>query len=114
MLSPVKTLLMIVSFQIIISCEKDAIQDNTIIGTWVSEDKIDTLSFINDHVLKKSYHTFYYSRSFNRITVQYSGPCYILVSPSTHHYSLGNNKLTIDFSNGCYGFNSETTTYFRQ
>lgn len=69
MLNPVKILLMIFSLQMIISCEKDTIQDNTIIGTWVSEDKIDTISFINAHLLKKSYHTFDYSRSFNRITI---------------------------------------------
>jgi hypothetical protein len=114
MLSILKSLLVVVLFQLLLSCEKDTIQENTFIGTWVSEDKIDTLAFINEHIFKKSYHTFEYSKSFDSITIQYRGPYYILVMPSNHPYILHNNKLTIDFSNGCYGFNSERETFIKQ
>jgi hypothetical protein len=114
MLRIVKYLLAIFLFQFLFSCEKDALQEDPIIGTWISDDKLDTISFINDHIIKRSYSTFEYTRNFTRITIQYSGPCYIMVQPSTHHYVLTHNSLTIDFSNGCYGFNDEVMTYFKQ
>jgi hypothetical protein len=43
----------------------------------------------------------------DEITVQYNGPLYILVQPSTHKFELENNQLVIDFTNGCYGFQSK-------
>ena len=113
MITLIKNIAVIFLFMLIISCEKEDFSDNTIIGTWVSTNKSDTLKFLDNQTFKKSYHTFLYSRNIRKITVQYGGPNYILVSPSTHQYSLTNNKLKIDFTNGCYGFNSEIITFIR-
>jgi hypothetical protein len=99
---------------LIISCEKEEYTGNRILGTWISTDKADTLKIFDEDSFKKSNHTFLYSRNIENITIQYSGPYYILVSPSTHHYTLGNYKLTIDFTNGCYGFDAEIITFIKQ
>ena len=100
-------------FLLIFSCEKENISDNMIFGTWVSTDKADTLHISDNQTFKKSFHTFLYSRNIKKITIQYSGPNYILVSPTTHNYSLTYNMLKIDFTNGCYGFRSERITFIR-
>ena len=113
MITLIKNIAFFFLFLLIISCEKEDISDNIIIGTWVSTDKADTLKFLDNQTFKKSYHTFLYSRNFRKITVQYSGPNFIAVSPSTHHYTLTNSKLKIDFTNGCYGFKSEIITFIR-
>jgi hypothetical protein len=110
----IKYLAVIPLFLLIISCEKEDFTGNMILGTWISTDKMDTLKFLDNQTFKKSYHTFLYSRNNGSITIQYSGPYYILVSPSTHNYSLNINKLKIDFTNGCYGFDSEIITFIRQ
>ena len=114
MVTLIKYISVIAFFFLIISCEKDDTSDNMILGTWISEDKIDTLKFLDDQTFKKSYHTFLYNRNIRKITIQYSGPNYILVSPSTHNYTLTSDELKIDFTNGCYGFNSEIINFIRQ
>jgi hypothetical protein len=112
-----KYLLIIILFNVLNSCEKDS--NEMIIGTWVSENKADTLYVINNHLFNKELqvgimHTFEYSLSKDSIIIQYKGPNKIRVIPTTHYYNLNGKELLIDFSNGCYGFNQEKETFFKQ
>lgn len=91
------------------SCKKDSLPDGRFIGTWITEDKTDTLFFIDDHTFKKPaydrvLHTFDYSYSEDSITIQYAGPNMILVRSSTHHYTLTHSTLIIDWYKVNYGF----------
>lgn len=109
----IKYIAVISLFLLIISCEKEDISSHIIVGTWVSTDNVDTLKFMDNKSFTKSYHTFLYSLNIRKITIQYSGPNEILVSPSIHNYTLTNRKLKIDFTNGCYGFRSDVITFIR-
>lgn len=90
-----------------------------IIGTWISADKSDTLDFVNNESFYKSnevmrYDHYDYELFGDAIKIRYSGKLYILVSPTVHSFNLSENKLTIDFSNEqCYGFNQEKVDYFK-
>ena len=106
---------------IIIGCELETsnVNQEMIIGTWISADKKDTLDFVNNESFYKSnevmrYDHYDYELLSDSIKVRYSGKLYILVSPTVHSFNLSENKLTIDFSNEqCYGFNQEKVDYFR-
>lgn len=94
-------LTVILFLQVFIACNKDSLPDGRFIGTWVSEEKTDTMIFIDDHTFKKPrpdglLHTFMYSYSEDSITIQYAGPNFVLTRPSTHHYMLNNSTLIID------------------
>lgn len=83
------------------SCKKDALPDGRFIGTWISEDKADTLYFINDNTFKTPrldgvLHTYTYRYDEDSLTMQYSGPNYILLPPKTHHYTLTRSTLILD------------------
>lgn len=87
--------------QVFISCNKDSLPDGRFIGTWVSEEKTDTMIFIDDHTFKKPFydrllHTFEYNYTEDSITIQYTGPNFVLTRPSTHHYTLTHSTLIID------------------
>jgi hypothetical protein len=111
-----KYLLVIILLNVLIACEKES--SDTIVGTWVSENKTDTLYIISNQLFNKSLHdgirhTFEYSLSKDSIIIQYKGPNKILVIPSAHYYNLDGRKLLIDFSNGCYGFEQAKETFFK-
>jgi hypothetical protein len=110
-------LLIMILFNVLNSCEKES--SDTIVGTWVSVNKADTLYVINNHLFNKSLHdgirhTFEYSFSRDSIIIQYKGPNKILVIPSAHYYNLDSKELMIDFSNHCYGFEPEKETFLKQ
>jgi len=93
--------LAVVLLQVTESCKKDSLPDGRFIGTWVSEDKTDTLYFINDNTFKMPHydrilHTYTYTYDKDSITIQYAGPNMILLPPSTHHYTLSHSTFTID------------------
>lgn len=99
----------ILFLQVFISCNKDSILDGRFIGTWISEDKTDTLFFIDDHTFQQPaydrvLHSYAYSYTEDSITIQYAGPNMILVRPSTHHYTLTNSTLILDLYKINYGF----------
>jgi|WetSurMetagenome_2_1015567.scaffolds.fasta_scaffold982997_1 hypothetical protein len=112
-----KLLLVIILLNVLNACEKES--SDTIIGTWVSENKADTLYIINNHLFNKSLqdgirHTFEYSLSKDSIIIQYKGPNKILVFPSANFYRLDGRELMIDFSNHCYGFEHVKETFLKQ
>ena len=91
------------------SCKKEALPDGRFIGTWISEAEPDTLYFSDDYTFKSPradgvLHTFVYSYSEDSITIQYAGPNFVLVRPSTHHYTLSRSTLIIDLYKVNYGF----------
>ncbi len=106
---------------VIIGCEIETgnMNQEAIIGTWISADKSDTLDFVNNESFYKSnevmrYDHYDYELFGDAIKIRYSGKLYILVSPTVHSFNLSENKLTIDFSNEqCYGFNQEKVDYFK-
>ena len=113
----VEFLLILVLLNLLNSCEKES--SDIIIGTWVSENKADTLYVVNDHEFKKSLqegikHTFGYSFSRDSIIIQYKGPNKILVIATAHYYDLHGRILLIDFSDFCYGFNPVKETFLKQ
>ena len=100
------------------SCQKTE-SENVIRGTWISEDKADTLFIIDDHLFYKLLndgilHTFDYSLQDDSIVIQYKRPNKIMVVATSHFYTLRNRELMIDFSNGCYGFEAKKETFIKQ
>jgi len=90
----------VVLLQVTESCKKDDIPDGRFIGTWISEDKVDTLFFIDDDTFKKPHydwvlHSYAYSYTEDSITIQYAGPNKILLPPTTDHYTLTHSTLII-------------------
>ena len=102
------------------SCEKESnLPDGKFIGTWISTNTQDNLNFLSDSVFTKQFydgldHPFIYSYTYDSITIQYKGPLYILVLPTTHHYEFKEKELLIDFANGCYGFDKKVIKYIRK
>lgn len=109
------------SILLFFSCTKESnnLQTESIIGLWISEDRSDTLDFVDDSTFYKSsdtlrYDHFDYKLSADTIEIGYSGSLYIHVTPTSHAYYLSDNKLTIDFSNiPCYGFGSGLMSYIK-
>jgi hypothetical protein len=100
------------------SCKKDSLPDGRFIGTWIAVDKTDTLNFIDDQTFKSPggdglQHTFVYSYSEDSITIQYAGPNFVLVRPSTHHYMLTRSTLIIDLYKVNYGFDPVKKEYIK-
>ena len=101
-----------------ISCES-SFHDGRFLGTWVSTNNPDTLTFTNEDFFSKSLgdnvqHPYKYSYDENSITILYYGLNLPHVQSTTHSYNLKNDKLIIDFSNGSYGFDSKKITYIKQ
>ncbi len=114
-----KYLLILTLIGIFSSCKKESDSNPGIIGTWVSENKADTLYVTDDHVFNKSLHdgiqhTFEYSFNKDSIIIQYKRPNKIMVVATAHYYTLKNQEWMIDFSNGCYGFSPEKETFIKQ
>lgn len=112
------SLISILFLQVFISCNKDSLPDGRFIGTWVSEDKTDTLFFIDDHTFKKPaydrlLHTYVYSYTEDSITIQYAGPNFVLARPSTHHYTFTHSTLIIDLYKVNYGFEPVKKEYIK-
>jgi len=104
--------------QVFMSCNKDSLPDGRFIGTWVSEEKNDTMFIIDDYTFKKPrpdglLHTYVYSYTEDSITIQYSGPNLVLVRPSTHHYTLTHSTLIIDLYKVNYGFEPVEMEYLK-
>jgi len=113
------SLIVILFFQVFISCNKDSLPDGRFIGTWIAEDKTDTLYFIDDQTFKQTaydrvLHSYAYSYTEDSITIQYAGPNFVLVRPSTHHYTLNNSTLIIDLQKVNYGFEPVKKEYTRK
>lgn len=109
----------ILFLQVFISCNKDSLPDGRFIGIWIAEDKTDTLYFIDDQTFKQTaydrvLHSYAYSYTEDSITIQYAGPNFVLVRPSTHHYSLSNSLLAIDFSKVNYGFERTLKVFLKK
>jgi len=103
----------------VVACEKDSLPDGRFIGTWISEEKTDTLYFIDDQTFKQTaydrvLHSYAYSYTEDSIKIQYAGPNFVLVRPSMHHYTLTRSTLTIDFSKVNYGFEQVKREYIRK
>ena len=101
------------------ACEKNSLPDGRFIGTWIAADKSDTLYFIDDHTfqqpaLDRVLHSYAYSYTEDSIKIQYAGPNFILVRPSTHHYTLTNSTLIIDLCKVNYGFAPILKEYVRK
>jgi len=115
------TVLILVTISLI-GCEKYklSINQEKILGTWVSLDKTDTLDIVDERNFYKStivmhYDHYDYELFVDSIEVEYSGILEILVKPTKHKYSLEGDLLTIDFSNrNCYGFSNKETTYTKE
>lgn len=115
------TVLILVTISLI-GCEKYklSINQEEILGTWVSLDKSDTLDIVDESRFYKTVGTmpnelFSYELFVDSIKIGYSGSLYILVKPTKHKYSIGANRLTIDFSNrNCYGFSNQKTSYTKE
>jgi len=106
----------------LISCEKIevVINQNKILGTWISIDNNDTLDFVNyDNFYKSTLYMRYdhydYQLYANTIEICYKGIYEVIVFPTLHKYQIEGNNLTIDFTNTiCYGFGSEVITYRKE
>jgi len=115
------TVLLLVTISLI-GCEKYklSINQEEILGTWISLDKSDTLDIVDDSNFFKSnigmyYDHYDYELFVDSIEIRYSGILYIAVRPTTHKYSLESDRLTIDFSNrNCYGFSNQETIYTKE
>lgn len=112
-----KYVFILILFNVLNSCEQES--SNSIIGTWVSDNKADTVYIVNNHTFNKSHHdgimhTYEYSLKPDSITIQYKGPDKIWVMAAAHYYQLDNRELMIDFSNQCYGFDAEKKTFIKQ
>lgn len=113
------SLIAILFLQVFISCNKDSLPDGRFIGTWIAEDKTDTLYFIDDQTFKQTaydrvLHSYAYSYTEDSIKIQYAGPNFVLVRPSTHHYTLTNSTLIIDLQKVNYGFEPVKKEYTRK
>ena len=104
------------------NCTKDDLRINQekILGIWISIDKSDTLDFTteNDFYKSNGYMTddhFDYELSNDSIEIGYKGHLMILVTPTKHKYSIEDKNMTIDFSNKqCYGFSTVEMTYKKE
>ena len=102
---------------VIFSCSK--FDQNEIIGTWISSDKIDTLDFVDNNNFYNSnitmrYDHYDYHLDKDSIEIRYRGVLMVLVQPTKHKYYLDDNTLTIDFRNKiCYGFSSAEITFIK-
>ena len=118
-ISFVTILLMVISFG---ACQKYKLQENKemIIGKWISEDKSDTLNFVDEENFYKSdvlMHSDHYDYQLfvDSIEIRYSGVLYILVLPTRHKYRITGNTLTIDLRDkDCYGFDKKEITYLKK
>jgi hypothetical protein len=105
-----------------LGCKKDQGISNQdqILGTWISVDKIDTLNFVDRTNLWRSdinmnLDHYDYQLINDSIKIGYSGKLYIYVLPTKHRYYLNGNNLSIDFSNRlCYGFDLRVINYNRK
>ena len=106
------------AFLVFAGCTK--FDQNKILGTWISLDKTDTLSFVDNSSFYQSnktmrYEHYDYHLDKDSIEIRYRGTLMILVQPTKHKYYLNNLELIIDFRNKmCYGFNSEEITFEKQ
>jgi len=116
------TSLIIFTIILIFGCEEESklTTEDKIIGTWISEDKSDTLDFVDYESFYKSsvnirYDHYDYTLLDDSIGIAYSGRLFIQIAPTIHSYNLSNVKLTIDFSNKqCYGFGLEQIDYYKK
>jgi hypothetical protein len=98
-------------------CKKDdeIVNRERILGTWISEDKNDSLNFTDNTNFYKNGDHFDYTLYKDSIEVAYSGVLYIYVLPTKHKYLLTGDNLTIDFSNrSCFGFDREVEHFIRK
>jgi hypothetical protein len=98
-------------------CNKDdeIVNREKILGTWISNDHIDTLEFTDKASFYKNRDHFDYTLYNDSIEIAYSGVLLILVMPSKHKYQLKGDNLMIDFSNRhCFGFEMEVEHFTRQ
>jgi hypothetical protein len=109
--------LLVVIIFTISSCSKDELEINqeNLMGVWVSSTYIDTLEFVNQNSFYKNHDHFDYNLTSDSIEIRYRGILYIGVHPTNHKYSITDKVLTIDFTNKhCFGFSNTIETFEKQ
>jgi len=114
-------ILLLLVVALLAGCSKNEIEINQekLIGTWISTDKNDTLYFTTNNDFYHSngymsYDHYDYELYNDSIEIRYRGKLFVLIHPTMHKYLISNESLTIDFSNKqCYGFELKEITYAR-
>ena len=109
-------IIIIISFGVF-ACNNDDFETNQekLLGLWVSQNKVDTLEFVDQSSFYKNHDHFDYNLTNDSIGIRYRGILYIGVHSTRHKYSLIDNSMTIDFTNKqCYGFVSVIQTFEKQ
>lgn len=108
-------LVLLISFVALISCRDDTVNQQNILGTWISIDKKDTLNFVDNNNFYKNRDHYDYKPSRDSIEIRYNGMLDVYVHPTKHKYSLDHNALIIDLSNtSCYGFDLQKMTFIKK
>lgn len=103
-----------ISVTTLVSCSDDTVNQQNMLGIWISIDKKDTLDFVDNSNFYKNKDHYDYELSGDSIEVKYRGMLFIDVTPTKHKYSLKDDVLIIDFSNkSCYGFDLQKMTFMR-
>jgi len=115
-MKPIKFSLFIFFISVItlVSCSDDTtVNQQNMLGTWISIDKKDTLDFVDNSNFYKNKDHYNYELSGDSIEVKYSGML-IYIASTKHKYWLKDDALIIDFSNKlCYGFDLQKMTFLR-
>lgn len=116
-MKPIKFSLFIffISAITLVSCSDDTtVNQQNMLGTWISIDKKDTLDFVDNSNFYKNKDHYNYELSGDSIEVKYRGMLFIGVTPTKHKYTLKDDVLIIDFSNKfCQGFDLQKMTFLR-
>jgi len=116
-MKPIKFLLFIFFISVItlVSCsDNTTVNQQNMLGTWISIDKKDTLNFVDNNSFYKNQDHYDYELSGDSIEIRYNGMLMVYVHPTKHKYSLKDDVLIIDFSNkSCYGFDLQKMTFMR-
>ena len=108
---------------VLISCEKSYNDESEFFGTWVSDDKADTIMFLSDSTFERNFfsgivgHYYFDQYEFNclrdSITIVYRGMIEFLDYPTTHHFELRKDQLTIEVTEDRYGFKKKNYVLLR-
>jgi len=114
---------LLILFTLLISCEKSYTDESEFFGTWVSDDRVDTIMFLSDSTFERNFFSgvvghYYFDRyEFNclldSITIVYRGMLEFLDYPTTHHFELRKDRLTIEVAEDRYGFKKKNYVLLR-
>jgi len=104
----------LISVITLVSCSDDTVNQQNVLGIWISIDKKDTLDFVDNNSFYKNQDHYDYELSGDSIEIRYNRMLMVYVHPTKHKYSLKDDVLIIDFSNkSCYGFDLQKMTFMR-